>query len=124
MAAGGTPRGRVGRGKDGEEKAAAFLEEKGLRILARNFRSRTGEVDLVAVDGDALVFTEVKTWSVYTADSLQHGISLKKQRRIIETAKYFLTVHREYNCMAVRFDVILICPDRIIHLDSAFTEDI
>ena len=124
MAAGKSRRGRTGLGKDGEDKAAAFLEEKGLRILGRNIRYRTGEVDLVALDGDTLVFVEVKTWSVFTEDSLQHGISLKKQRRIIETAKYFLTVHREYNCMAVRFDVILICSDRIIHLDSAFMEDI
>ena len=116
-------RDKAVRGKKGEDRAAAFLEEKGLWILARNIRCRFGEVDLVEIDGDTLVFVEVKTWSVYQAESLQQGIDAKKQRRIIETAKYFLTVHREYTCMSIRFDVILISPDRIIHLDCAFTEE-
>ena len=124
MAPGKPSRSRASLGKNGEDRAAAYLEAKGLRILARNIRSRTGEVDLVAIDGETLVFVEVKTWSTYTVDSLQQGISPKKRRRIIETAKYFMAVHREYNCMAVRFDIVFISPDRIVHLDFAFTEDL
>ncbi|MDR3145255.1 MAG: YraN family protein [Treponema sp.] len=93
-----------------------------MRIVARNVRSPAGEIDLIAVDGDTLVFIEVKAWSVYGIENLSYGIDLKKQRRIIETAKYFLSVHREYNDMALRFDVIFIGPEKAIRFESAFTE--
>ena len=51
------------KGQTGEEAAALHLEKKGMRILERNFRSRTGEVDIVAIDREILVFAEVKAWS-------------------------------------------------------------
>jgi putative endonuclease len=112
----------MNKGREGENKAAAEAEAAGMRIVARNVRSPAGEVDLIAVDGDTLVFIEVKAWSVYGIESLSYGIDQKKQRRIIETAKYFLSVHREYNSMAVRFDVIFIGPEKVTRLESAFTE--
>jgi putative endonuclease len=121
---------RVSAGRDGESRAAAFLEASGFKIVARNVRSRYGEVDLVALEDQTIVFIEVKTWSVYTFDSLSYGISPGKQRRIIETAKYFLSVHREYNSMAIRFDVVFISsaamtdPGKIIHLRAAFMESL
>jgi putative endonuclease len=110
------------RGRKGEARAAAFLEDAGMRIIARNVRSRVGEIDLIALDGETIVFIEVKTWSVYPFEELYYGIDEKKQRRIIETAKYFLFSHRKYSGMAVRFDVIFIGPERITHLVSAFME--
>ena len=110
------------KGRAGEEAAALLLEEKGMRILERNFRSRTGEVDIIALDGETLVFIEVKTWTVYGIDALEQALDAKKQRKIIETSKYFLSLHREYRYMAVRFDVIFISSERITHLASAFTE--
>jgi putative endonuclease len=119
---------RSGAGREGESRAAAYLEASGLRIIARNVRSRIGEVDLIALDGETIVFIEVKTWSTYTFDSLSYGMNSKKQRRIIETAKYFLSVHREYNSMAVRFDVVFISPaakaasGELTHLKAAFME--
>ena len=111
-------------GRAGETAAALLLEEKGMKILEKNFRSRTGEVDIIAREGDTLVFTEVKTWSVYGIDALEHALDAKKQRKIIETSKYFLSLHREYRYMAIRFDVIFISPGPkgITHLASAFTE--
>jgi putative endonuclease len=109
-------------GREGETRAVTVLEEKGMQILARNFRSRTGEIDIIARDGETLVFVEVKTWSRYGIEDLRLGITEKKQRRIIETAKYFLLEHREYNEMGIRFDVIFISPTDIVHLASAFTE--
>ncbi|GHV81986.1 UPF0102 protein [Spirochaetia bacterium] len=115
---------KTGVGREGEARAAAWLEQKGMQIIARNVRSQTGEIDLIALDGDTIAFIEVKTWSVYTMDNLAYGIDLKKQRRIIETAKYFLSVHRKYNGMAVRFDVVFISPDSITHLASAFMESV
>jgi putative endonuclease len=109
-------------GREGEIRAAVFLEEKGMRIIARNVRSCRGEVDIVALDGDTLVFVEVKTWSVYGMENLQYGINAKKQDRIIETAKYFLSLHREYNEAAVRFDVVFVGKDMVNHIVSAFME--
>jgi putative endonuclease len=113
---------KAGTGREGEKRASEVLERAGMRIIARNVRSRTGEIDIVALDGETLVFVEVKTWAAYSFEDLRFGIDRKKQRRIIETAKYFLSVHREYNCMAVRFDVVFIGPESITHLASAFME--
>ncbi|MDR1956596.1 MAG: YraN family protein [Treponema sp.] len=110
------------KGRAGESRAAAFLEAAGMGIIARNVRSPAGEIDLVALDGETVVFIEVKTWSAYPIEELLYGIDEKKQRRIIETAKYFLFSHREYKGMAVRFDVVFIGPEAITHLASAFME--
>jgi putative endonuclease len=109
-------------GREGEEKAAAALEKAGMAVIAKNVRSPRGEVDIIALDGETIVFVEVKSWSAYGIEELQYGISLKKQRRIIETAKYFLASHREYNEMAVRFDVVFVGKDALTHLASAFME--
>jgi putative endonuclease len=122
------------KGRAGEDQAAAFLQENGLCIIARNVRSLYGEIDLVAQDGDTLVFVEVKAWSAYGIEELGYSISKRKRRRIIETAKYFLDLNREYSSMAVRFDVVFIELVRphaeraarlaITHLVSAFMESI
>ncbi|MDR0597322.1 MAG: YraN family protein [Treponema sp.] len=113
---------RTSRGREGESRAAAALEAGGMEILARNFRSRSGEIDIIAREKDTLVFVEVKTWDHYGLEDLRLGINEKKQRRIIETAKYFLQEHRKYNEMGIRFDVVFISPQGIDHLASAFTE--
>jgi putative endonuclease len=112
----------MNKGREGENRAAARVETAGMRLVARNVRSKIGEIDLIALDGETIVFIEVKAWSVYGIESLSYMINPKKQRRIIETAKYFLSVHREYNNMAVRFDVIFISPEKTIHFESAFME--
>ena len=117
-------------GRSGEEKAILFLRNAGYEIVDRNFRHRGGEVDIIAFINDTLVFVEVKTWSVYGLDALEQGMNKKKQQRIIETAKYFLLLHREYKYMAIRFDIIFIAPGApgstgdITHLASAFMESV
>jgi putative endonuclease len=112
------------RGKAGEDTAARYLEEKGYQILERNFRSRTGEVDIIAQSGETVVFIEVKAWSTLGIEALEQGVNQKKQRRIIETAKYFLLLHRKYRYMTVRFDIIFAAPLGITHLESAFMESV
>ena len=114
--------GNTGKGREGENRAAAALEQAGLRIIARNFRGPQGEIDIVALDGDTVVFVEVKSWSHYGFEDLQYGIDLKKQRRIIETAKYFMASNRKYKGMALRFDAIFMEPEKVTHLASAFME--
>jgi putative endonuclease len=122
----GDPRENSRKGREGEARAAEFLEKKGLTIIARNIRSRRGEADLAALDGQTVVFVEVKAWTALGIEALQYGLNREKQRRIIETAKYFLAAHREYKGMAVRFDVIFIgSPQEApVHLESAFTETV
>ena len=112
------------KGRSGEDAAASYLEEKGIKILEKNFRSRTGEIDIVALDGDTLVFVEVKAWASYGIDALEYAIDAKKRHKIIETSKYFLSVHREYRYMAVRFDVVFVSSMEITHLASAFMEHV
>jgi len=112
------------RGRKGEDQAAAALENAGMKIIARNFRSKYGEIDIVALAGETIVFTEVKNWSTYGMEDLQYGLDIRKQRKIIKTAKYFLCENREYSRMAIRFDVIFVKNNSITHLASAFTESV
>jgi len=114
---------RSTKGKEGESLTVQFLEKKGFNIISRNFRCKTGEIDLIAMDREDLVFIEVKNWPAFGQENLAYGINRRKQRRIIETAKYFLSLHRKYNYRPVRFDIVYIRPDEpMLHLTSAFTE--
>ena len=113
-----------GQGREGEERAVIALQEAGMQIIERNVRSPRGEIDIVALDGQTIVFVEVKAWSSFGIENLQYSIDSKKQRRIIETAKYFLSVHRKYNGKAVRFDVVFIGKNAVTHLAAAFMESV
>src|SRR3972149_5236135 len=77
-------------GKRGEEEAARFLQKRGFAILDRNVRSRLGEIDLVARDGKALVFVEVKTLRERDGDPPQAAVGQSKQRRLGELAQHYL----------------------------------
>lgn len=109
-------------GLDGEEQAARYLEQKGYRILSRNFRNRTGEVDIVCEAGALLVFVEVKTWRSYNEDQLGSVIGVPKQRRIIDAARFFLLQQPRLRTRGIRFDVVMINPGtkRIRHIEGAF----
>jgi putative endonuclease len=109
-------------GKQGEEQAATALEAAGMEVIAKNFRSKTGEIDIIALEGETIVFVEVKTWSVFGIEDLGYGIDARKQQKIIKTAKFFLSENRKYSNMAIRFDVIFVKNNTINHLASAFTE--
>jgi putative endonuclease len=112
----------VSIGKEGENRAVETLKAAGMSIIARNFRSRQGEIDIIALDGEILVFVEVKAYSKFGLESLAYSVSPKKQRRIIETAKYFLSINRQYYGRAIRFDVVFIGNEVVSHLASAFME--
>jgi len=114
-------------GKIGEEQAASVLQAAGMEIIAKNYRSKiagrqTGEIDLIALDKETIVFVEVKNWHTFGFEDLQYGIDIRKQRKIIKTAKYFLSENRKYNKMSIRFDVIFVNGTQITHLASAFME--
>ena len=103
----------------GEDKACKFLKKQGFEILKRNFHSKFGEIDIIARDGDYLVFCEVK----YRADDRKgtpaEAVDYAKQRVISKSALYYMTVNGidEIPC---RFDVVSIEDDRIILYQNAF----
>lgn len=108
-------------GMDGEEFVAKSLEADGWELVARNWRTRRGEVDIIALERDTIVFIEVKTWPHGEACDLELAIGSVKRKRIVETAKCFLNTHRQYNGMYVRFDVVLV-DSGMHHLKDAFSE--
>ncbi|MBR0496504.1 MAG: YraN family protein [Treponema sp.] len=112
-------------GNEGEDKACAYLIDNSYRIIERNFRTRSGEIDIIAHKDDVLVFVEVKALPSGNAEILAHELDLRKQRKIVKTANFFLLKHREYNSSKIRFDVIVIdMPNLppVYHIQNAFTE--
>ncbi|MBN2354355.1 MAG: YraN family protein [Spirochaetales bacterium] len=106
----------------GEEQAVAFLEKKGYTVIERNFRSPSGEIDIIARLGERVVFVEVKVVSAYGREELGRIVGREKRRRIVSTADAFLTKHAEFRDRPLRCDVIAVCPkpDGIVHLEDAF----
>ncbi|MCL2332893.1 MAG: YraN family protein [Actinomycetia bacterium] len=94
-------------GRQGEEAAAVFLQNLGQRIIARNWRCRLGEVDLITRDGDTIVFCEVKTRKSLGAGQPFESITARKQQRYSRLAEFWLSRHQEEDC-AVRFDAVSI----------------
>jgi TIGR00252 family protein len=114
-------------GKKGETIAAEWLEQNGYSILARNWRNRTGEIDIIAQEDGCIVFVEVKTLPHTNIEDLDIIINKKKRTKICQTAKHFLVNNRKYNTMYIRFDVIILQsnpfltqPPEIVHLKDAF----
>ena len=109
-------------GKLGEKLAAEHLLDKGYTILARNYSFGRAEVDIVAQDGDQLVFVEVKTReSSYLSDP-EYTIPMKKQRQVVKASDAYVKEHDLEN--ESRFDVITVIVNRqytkIDHLEDAF----
>ena len=112
-------------GNDGEQKAADYLTDNGYRIIERNWRTRRGEIDIIAETEDTIVFAEVKTLPSGNVQTLEKELGLLKQKRIVETAKCFLSKYRQYNCRYVRFDVLVVdMPnfESVYHIENAFSE--
>ena len=112
------------KGRRGEDRAAAFLQGRGYRILARNVRGPRGEIDLVAGREGRVAFCEVKTWDGLPEESLEWSIDWRKRRRIVHTAKYYLRRNPQYLDWRVGFDVILISKSlsHLKHFENAFGE--
>ncbi len=113
------------RGVDGEQKAVDYLISKNYKILHRNWRTKRGEIDIIAQINETIVFVEVKTLPSGNIETLEHILGKIKQKRIAETAKCFLNLYRQYNDSYIRFDVIVIdMPefDDVYHLENAFSE--
>jgi putative endonuclease len=98
-------------GREGEAVAAIYLEARGYRLVARNLRFRTGEIDLVMLDGGVLVFVEVKTRTNPEYGSAAEAVTPRKQQQLIRLAKIYLAgLSEERSC---RFDVVTVEPDPV-----------
>jgi putative endonuclease len=112
-------------GAHGERIAAAYLTDRGLRVLDRNWRCRDGELDIVARDGDALVFCEVKTRRAVGFGHPVEAVGHVKQRRLRTLAQRWLAAHEEH-APELRFDVVGVLvrtegPALVTHLRAAFS---
>jgi putative endonuclease len=109
-------------GDRGERAAARFLRRKGMRIIVRSYRTRFGEIDLIAREGDTLVFVEVKSRRQGVP---AEAVTLEKQRRITLAALHFLRKHGLLEVRS-RFDIVaIVWPDergepQIEHIPNAF----
>ncbi len=101
---------RIALGRRGERIAERHLRRRGYRILARNFRAAGAEVDLVAMDGETLVFVEVKTRLSTGAGMPEEAVNLYKQRHLRRAAEIYALGHRAQD-RAIRFDVVAIRQD-------------
>jgi len=112
-------------GDEGEIRASKYLLSKGFEIIWRNWRTKGGEIDIIALKSDILVFVEVKTLPNGTMDMIQRELNYQKRQRIIKTSKRFLLKHRQYSNNYVRYDVIVLdMPgfEAVYHIENAFTE--
>ena len=112
------------KGDWGEERAVELLQGKGYRVVSRKFRSKAGEIDVIAVRDGVIAFVEVKTRRRLDYGMPCESVDAAKQRRLRLTAEYFLMVNKWTKGMQPRMDVIeLLCLDGgnyIRHLESAF----
>jgi putative endonuclease len=111
-------------GQAGESAAEQYLRRKGYRIVARNLRSPVGELDLVAEDGQVLVFVEVKARRTDTFGGAIHAVHERKQKKLIQLAAQYLARHHIKNRLC-RFDVVLLqgtdaAASQIEHIQNAF----
>lgn len=95
-------------GRQAEDVAAEFLRAQGFQILARNYRRRLGELDLIARNGELLVIAEVRSRAAERFGSAAASVDTHKQRRIIRAAQQLLQQRRDLARLPVRFDVIVV----------------
>lgn len=96
------------RGQLAEDQAWELLRAQGAQLLARNFRTRLGEIDLIVQAGDSIIFVEVRYRGQDRFGSASESVTARKQARVIAAAQYFLQRHPQAANRPCRFDVITV----------------
>ncbi|BCJ85236.1 YraN family protein [Effusibacillus dendaii] len=116
---------RLQTGRQGEQLAKRYLESQGWHIVATNWRCRAGEIDIVAQDGNCLVFVEVRTRTSNRFGSPSESVDWRKQKKIRQVASIFLSMNTV--CVSrIRFDMISIRmvengqTPALEHIENAF----
>lgn len=99
-------RQRKEAGLDAEEAALRYLTSHGLRLILRNYRCRCGEIDLVMLDGKTVVIVEVRLRSSRRYGGAAASITYRKQKRIINAARFLWATRSDVRQFPLRFDVI------------------
>jgi len=110
-------------GRSGENEAAKFLEKNGYNIIKKNYHAANGEIDIIAKKGRHLSFVEVKTRKDISFGYPSDAVTFRKQQKIINTAKAFLTYYDEYD--EVSFDVceVYLKERRVNYIENAFSAE-
>ena len=116
------------RGAAAEQLAAAYLQDRGLKILARNLCCKAGEIDLLCLDAGILAIVEVRQRQHSEFGGALGSVTWAKRRKIIRAAQFFLQNKSQWRRFAIRFDVIAVAglPDgahRIEWVRDAFRAD-
>lgn len=105
-------------GQTAEQHACLYLQRQGLQLVTRNYSIRQGEIDLVMLESDVLVFVEVRFRSRRDFGDAAMSVTRSKQQKIIAAARHFLHYHAQYANFAARFDVVAIqADDNDWHID-------
>lgn len=99
---------------------AVFLEQQGYRIIEQNYYSSRGEIDIIAMDGEYLCFIEVKYRKDLRNGSPEEAVTWRKQKRITDTARYYMLCHGISEYFPSRFDVAVILDKKITLFRNAF----
>lgn len=105
-------RARKNFGDSAERIAALHLEQNGYRILARNVRTRYGEIDLIAQDTDGIAFVEVKARRTRAHGAPEEALTPRKQLKLVQLADAFIAEHEMFQDRAWRIDVVAIELDK------------
>ncbi|MCM1055166.1 MAG: YraN family protein [Bacteroides sp.] len=102
------------RGRAGEGAVCALLEERGCQTVRRNYRIKGGEIDIIALDGEFIVFVEVKTRKFNAFDDGTAAMSKAKMKRIIAASERFVSDNPRYKDLYRRFDTayVTVTTDR------------
>ncbi|MBK3332817.1 YraN family protein [Persephonella atlantica] len=110
-------------GKQAEEMAAKFLENNGYNVIERNFRTRFGEIDIVATEEDTLVFVEVRFRRSKDFGLPEETINSRKIQKIVNTAYRYISMKNPH-FSDIRFDVIAVDTEGVRHIKNAFEAEI
>ena len=114
-------------GQSGETIARSYLERKGFSTIETNWRCAAGELDLVMLDGDYLVFVEVKTRKSGMAGLAEESISPAKLRRLLATGEWYVSEHEKYERTIWRIDLLALTMasdgsiHRLSHIENAIS---
>jgi putative endonuclease len=97
-------------GSTAEDNALSHLRQQGLKLIARNYRCRAGEIDLVMLDGSTLVLIEVRYRATTAFGGAAASVTPHKQRRLALAAKHLLVSRAELRRYPARFDVVAVAP--------------
>ncbi len=108
------------RGAAAETRSAEYLESRGLRVIGRNLRCKTGELDLVCLDGEILVIVEVRLRTRRDFGGACASVTSVKRRKLLRAAAFHWTRNPDWRHRRIRFDVVAIDGDELEWVKDAF----